>query len=361
MKTINKIIIVSLFIICNFLINKIFAFATSPSCNPPYKTIEQAVICSGGTYGVIDTSDSSSTSNFVDTIFDNGLTATDGNGSCTSMNIRPSIKFSCKLSINKDAYYYYNGQKGEVVNVTVSADNFIPEMDISDANGGMEFYDNKQKQKFITITKVLPYTGKYTFEVKTRYYTETKEDEPFKIILTSNKSNIQPDIRKDNLIEDQKYSIYELNQNQSKTKRKFLVDGYITNIYKEPACPPEAYSCPLSQSPNITISDKCTIIDGSCQNTGNNIVLYLEYNKKFDFEILKQYEFEVYVENTSNTNIPNNYYTLHSIKKIKNISLATTTKITVTSTVNFTEPIKKSIFSKLMNWIKIYFIQNTSN
>jgi len=62
---------------------------------------------------------------------------------CTSMDIMPNVMISCRLSVNKDAYYYYEGQKGEKVTITVSAPNFIPEIDISDANGKMDFHLNE--------------------------------------------------------------------------------------------------------------------------------------------------------------------------------------------------------------------------
>jgi len=176
--------------------------------------------------------------NFLQTVFDQGLTNNERSGNCWSMNIKPGIKISCALSVNKDAYYYYKGQKGEKVTITVSAQNFIPEIRIMDANGEMDFYLNEQKQNPFTVTKTLPYSGEYTFEVRSSYYSKAKEGEPFTIILTSDKSNVQPDIRKDNLVEGKKYSVYELNQNQSTTSRKFLVDAYVIDIYEPPYCPP---------------------------------------------------------------------------------------------------------------------------
>ena len=318
----NTIILsMCLIIIFTFLINYTSVFAANPSCTTPFKTVEEAVICSGGTYGVINTNDPDATNNFVQTVFDQGLTNNDGSGNCWSMNIRPSIKISCGLSVNKDAYYYYEGKKGEKVTITVSAKNFTPEIDISDANGTMEFFDNKQKQNFLTVTKTLPYTGKYTFEVKTRYYTETNEGEPFTVNLTSDKTNTQPDIRKDNLVAGKKYSVYELlNFNQSKVTRNFLTDAFVTNIYKEPYCPSDAYSCPISLSPNITIADVCVLANmaNACQGKKSDTILQLDFEKKYDFKIAKQYKFEVVVVNTSNTNIPQNKFTLISVKEIVN-------------------------------------------
>jgi hypothetical protein len=88
------------------------------------------------------------------------------------------------------------------------------------------------------------------------------------------------------LIEGKKYSVYELNQNQSTTSRKFFVDAYIINIYKEPYCPPDAYSCPISLSPNITIGEKCMTTGGDCINKGYDAVVWLGTDKKYNFEIL---------------------------------------------------------------------------
>jgi hypothetical protein len=287
--------------------------AVIPSCTQPFTTIEQAVICSGGTYGVIDTSNPDSVNNFVDTIFDNGLTAVDDGSDCTSMNIRPSVKFSCKLSVNKDAYYYYQGQKGEKITVIVSAKTFLPRAEVFDANGEGESLDinNGTDEKYLTVTRTLPYTGQYTIRItsKGNTYTQPEEENSFTIILTSDKTNIQPDIRKDNLIEGKKYSVYELNQNQSTTSRKFLVDAQILYIYKVPPCPREVgISCPLSQSPHITIDDDC--MTAKIVDTCRGATLWFGGDKQYDFKIGSQYCFEVSVQNTSKTNIPQNRFTL---------------------------------------------------
>lgn len=321
---------------------KIFAVAVAP-----YNSVEEAVRASGGTYGTIDTTNPDAANNFVQTIVDQGLTNSDGSGECTSMNIRPGVKISCALSVNKDAYYHYEGKKGEKVTVTVSATNFVPEIDISDANGGMEFFDNKQKQNFLTVTKTLSYTGKYTFEVKTRYNSETKEREPFTVSLTSDKSNIQPDIRRDLLVEGKKYSIYELNQNQSTTARKFFVDAYVLSIYKAPECPPKAYSCKISLPPNITIGDTCamTKVSDACNGKKSDIVLYLDANKKYTFQVGKKYQFEVSVKNTSKTNIPKNGFDLVSVTDLNGENIATSTPMAIVD-----KPVKASIFVRFTNW-----------
>lgn len=313
MTNLNKLLLISFF---TLFIIPASVFAITPSCTPPFTTIEQAVICSGGTYGVIDTNNPDAANNFVQTVFDQGLTNNEG-GDCWSMNIRPGIKISCALSVNKDAYYYYEGKKGEKVTVTVSAKNFVPEIYISDANGSMEFPDNKQKQNSLFVTKILSYTGEYTFEVKTRYYSETKEGEPFTINLTSDKSNVQPDIRKDNLVAGRKYSIEDLSQNQSTTARKFFVNAYVKYIYKAPYCPPEAYCrISISPQPNIIISDdKDRKVDYSNMNK-HDAILYLGYDKKYDYKVDGLYQFEVSVVNTSKTNVPQNKFTLVSVKDI---------------------------------------------
>ena len=206
----------------------------------------------------------------------------------------------------------------------------------------MEFHLNEQKQNSLTVNRTLPYSGKYTFEVKTRYYTETKVGEIFTIRLASDKSNLQPDIRKDNLIEGKKYSVYELNQNQSTSSRKFLVDAYVINVYKEPPCPPEAYSCPISLTPNITIGDQCMIVDiaNACAGKKSDAVLWLGTDKKYNFEILKQYQFEVSVINTSKTDVPKNEFILVSVKNIDGNDI-----------VNQNPPVKKSFFAIIWDWL----------
>ncbi len=306
----------------------------------PYNTIEEAVRASGGTYGVIDTNNPDSAKNFVETIYEQGLTNSDGKGECTSMNIRPGIKISCALSANRDAYYSYEGKKGEKVTLIVSASSFVPNITIIDANDDVEHYGNEQKSNSFKITKSLPYTGQYGFEV---WGGDTsRQGEPFTVNLISDKSHVQPDIRKDTLVAGQKYSVKLLNFNQSTSSRKFIVEAYVSYIYESPGCSPEGH-CPISLPWHIIISDnKEKKADESYLNKYET-TLWLGNAKKYIFEIGKKYEFEVSVQNTSNTNIPKNTFELLSVKG-SNVAIEKAKDMVVN------KENQKNIFGRIWSW-----------
>ena len=226
------------------------------------------------------------------------------------MNIRPGIKISCALSANRDAYYYYEGKKGEKITFTVSASSFISNITIVDANNDVEHYGNEQKSNSFKIVKSLPYTGQYGFQVWGG--DNSRQGEPFTVNLTSDTSQVQPDIRKDTLVAGQKYSVYELlNFSQATSSRKFIVEAYVSYIYKGSQCSPEGH-CPISLSPNITISDFRPAKSES--EATSYVTLWLGDEKQYLFEVGKKYEFEVSVQNTSNTNTSQNTFKLISVE-----------------------------------------------
>lgn len=127
-------------------------------------------------------------------------------GNCWDENttLKPGVKISCSLSPGLDVSYPYEGKKGEKITITVSAVNFLPKIFIFNANGKIiDSYQNEQKQNSLTGVKILPYSGKYIFEIEkddARLATDAKINYPFTITLTSDKSNVQPDPRKDRLV-----------------------------------------------------------------------------------------------------------------------------------------------------------------
>jgi len=74
----------------------------------------------------------------------------------------------------------------------------------------------------------------------------------------------------------------------------------------------------------------------SCLNSGHDAILWLGSNKKYDFKILKQYQFEVSVKNTSKTNVPRNEFSLISYKNLDNEPIFT--------------PIR-NVFTEIWRWL----------
>jgi len=342
----KKISLFSLLFASLFISHLEIVGAKEPSL--PYRTIEEAIRASGGTYGVIDTSNPDAANNFVQTVFDQGLTGSDGSKACTSMNIRTGIKIACALSVNNDAYYYYEGQKGESIKVSLNTGADGLSLSILDANNNELSSNNKAiinngtDGRYIGITKILPYSGKYTFQVLARGY-EKREGTTFTIGLTSDRSNVQTDLRKDVFVEGQKYTAHDLqSNNQSSVSRKFIVDADVVKIYKEPYCSKDAYSCPISQGPNITITD------GNIMDT--TVLWLLGADEKYNFEIGKRYEFEVSVHNTSNTNIPQNRFEMISFKEITH----DTTVVPINSSGS-NQSSRTSIFARITDWFRGLF------
>lgn len=280
-------------------------------------TIEDAIRQNGGTYGVIDTSNPDSATNFVNTIFDKDLTGSvdAGNvesGTCSNIRIFPNIKIYCVVGKQMESWYQYKGKKGEIVTITISAKNFVPEAKISDMDGRSDFFLNEEKNKNLIFKKTLSYTGDYSIGIMPLDYDETKIGESFTINISSDISHLLPE-DKDNLIEGRKYTVAELNENYSTTSRKFITEAYVIGIYTPPPCSADGY-CEISEAPNITIADieSSEIKEGAVVNPTAR--LFTGYNHKFKFELDKKYRFEVSIKNLSNTNSLANEFSLIAVK-----------------------------------------------
>ena len=205
----------------------------------PYKTIEEAVRASGGIYSKIRSSKGAD--NFVKTVI------RDKQIKCNSMEIREDLEISCALSNNINAHYNYIGKKGEQIGFIVTAQNFVPAVKIFDANGKVDFYLNEKKLKHLRINKTLSYSGTYQFQIYDSGMNFSNEGQPFTVMLLSDKSNLIPDIRKDSLVENKKYSINNLLiNNQSTNNRTFLVKAYLLTIHKDRPCSRFVISCKIS-------------------------------------------------------------------------------------------------------------------
>ncbi len=327
------------------------------------KTIEDAVRASGGTYGVINTNDPNAVNNFVNTVFDNGLTNSDRNaitknGNCFYAPLKPGAKISCGLDTDGTAAYFYDGEKGEQITITVWMKQYSPTISITDANGDIFSGDTHTKKDTpFTITKILPYSGNYQFEIYTQEFVQNKDiEQPFSISFTSDKTHVQPDIRKDSLIEGKKYSIADLKENISTTSRKFFVKAYIHKVYVEPECPRGVY-CKISQLPNITISEysldvlsRIDPLDPVAFLKDNFATLFMDQTLPDGaLEVgNKQYLFKVSVVNTSLTNVLDNRFTLVSVDG-KDVATIVGTSQVLPKQDNEQLP-NKGIFRSIYSW-----------
>lgn len=337
---------ITLPLLCIFFITN----HAAASCDNP-QSIEEAVVCSGGTYGVIDTSHHDSVNNFADIIVNQGLTNIDVGDSCQSFSVRTGVVIHCELSINNDAYYYYEGKKGEKVTVTVVSSNLHKTFDISfeDQSVGLHadnesIVDYNKNTKARILKSTLQYDGTYTIKVAIPGH-ENNVGEPFTIRIDSDKSGIVPDIRKDSLVEGSTYSVYELNQNQATSSRVFDVDAYVVGIYEAPNCPPLAPTCKVSMSPNITIADSNQL--GGLASEAYQARLWIEKKYEDFFEYNKLYKFKVTVKNNSITNIPDNEFRLVTVKSFD--ERVHTTVETDTESQEVTNNV--NIFIKYWRWL----------
>ncbi len=170
------------------------------------------------------------------------------------------------------------------------------------------------------------------------------------------------------LIEDKTYTVKELNTNTSTISRKFFTEAYVVYVFVELPCPiGKEVACVPPRPSYIVISDKNTqrsdetnlSIEDTILYSGNRYAGENEINFSF-FKVAKKYKLEVQVTNTSKNNVPNNRFTLVSVKDIGEKSLkvngqdektlATSTSTVPTTTVVSQPPAKKSFVARLRGW-----------
>lgn len=270
---------------------------------------------------------------------------------CWSENIVPDVAIACALSGNKDAPYFYNGKKGEVVMITVSSNVFVPQLTVIDANGNSTFYPKSyevtEQTNSLKVTIPLSYEGQYTFDVWARQ--NAREGDKFTIKLTSDKSRVTSDIRQDSLIEGETYTVKELNSNFTISSRKFKTNAYVVYVYKAPYCAPPQVQCKPSALPHIIISDRSGARTDYANMTTEEAALYTG-NDEYRFEIGKKYAFNAEVENTSRTNVPKNKFTLISARNIDGSKL-----ITLNQNINNNQPVKKFFIARFWQWFTRLF------
>jgi hypothetical protein len=324
-----KISIISIFLFVTLGIIPL-SFASS---KPLPSTVRDAVLQSGGVYGIIDPANPDSARSFVDTIFSGGLTGSvDVLNQCSNIKIFAGVEIYCNLEKSLENWYEYSGKRGEIITIKVKANDFLPELKITDADGNADFYPNDKK--IFTIKKTLEYTGNYSIGVLSSDYEELKGSRGFTISLESDKKNLIPD-DKDNLVEYGRYTVSELNTNLSTKQRIFDVSAYVISIYEAPFCPPNQY-CEIFEPPHITISD---YNNSELKNLKDGRSGGLDYHSPIQkvfvpksinteaFKIDQKYDFKVKVSNISQTNRLNNDFGLVSYKEIDENAPVTPTYI----------------------------------
>ncbi|MDD8045110.1 MAG: VWA domain-containing protein, partial [Verrucomicrobiota bacterium] len=130
--------------------------------DPPYATIEEAVLASGGVYGQIR--DDVSQLAFVDQMYRAGLTQGDP---AQEGLIVGQVEIAGRLpDARQDVNYYFNGQQNEDVTITVTGLDFDPEIYLVDRNGQFIASDkNYEGDPVAEIVTVLPYTGMYNVKI----------------------------------------------------------------------------------------------------------------------------------------------------------------------------------------------------
>ena|SRR3989344_5653559 len=169
---------------------------------------------------------------------------------------------------------------------------------------------------------------------------------PFNIYIQPEKvAELAPDI----IIENRTYTIKELNTNTFHNTKKFFTEAHVTYVYKQLPCPPGTEGiCEPPRSPYIIISDENT--RSSYVQTNKDAVLRIDNYSGDSFKVGGKYRFEVSVRNISNTSIPENEFTLISVKDSSNQIIATST-----SQVVGVQPVKKSFVARFISWILSIF------
>jgi len=93
-------------------------------------------------------------------------------------------------------------------------------------------------------------------EIGQRYEFKVSGDKGGYRVLSYKNVSVNQKYASDNLIEGRTYTIAELNNNTSKTPKKFFTEAYVTYVYEQLPCPPGTEGiCVPPRPPYIIISD----------------------------------------------------------------------------------------------------------
>ncbi len=286
----------------------------------PYKTIEEAVLATGGTVAVMDTKDPDSAESAAQAIMDRGLTGSDDRGAGREQTYA-GLQFRGRLVRDRDMKYItYRGQRGERLRVTVRSSDFVPELrGWRDANGqwGEKFKDYREDGSVAEAMLECPYAGIYEFAVSSRGFNSTGYG-AFILSIQSDKSAATNEVLSDNLVPGQTYTVREIKQNQSAKEREFFLEAYCVFL-KEDVCPPcpPTHRCKTCPPPyNVGFADDAhPRIDFAAFQAPDVLLIQSIHDPVVfsRFKIGERYRLKIRVINQSRTNIPNNYIRFLSI------------------------------------------------
>ena len=164
----------------------------------------------------------------------------------------------------------------------------------------------------------------------------------------------------DFLIEDDTYTVAELNKNTSATPKKFFTEAYVINTTLT-AYPPNSSSnfiinkMVISDDKSYEVTYPLCKIGSPCPPVLTNkqtelVVADRKYNRDL-FQLKKKYRFEVSIRNIGISNIPKNEFALISVKNIDGSAIASeTTTLPITD-----QPTKKSFLGRIWDWFAELF------
>lgn len=208
--------------------------------------------------------------------------------------------------------------------------------DISGKGIGVNVIQDYQNPVDVNNVKI---GGKYKISIKTGGLSGSSLKLVSLKLLDANVTN-------NSLVEGRTYTVAKLNKNTSITPRKFFTEAYV--YYRDCTglkCSSNlslSDTLPLTASTNATVKTNCQ--ENSTLQTLD--VCYRDIVKKFNLIDGKRYRFEISVHNTSKTNIPQNEFTLVSVKNIDGSTVVSET----TTPLIADQSAKRSFFGRIWNW-----------
>ncbi len=280
----------------------------------PYKTIEEAIIASGGTVAVMDTSDPDSAQSAVQAVMDRGLTASDERG-LGRERAYAGLQFQGRLVRDHDLQKMtYQGHRGERLRVTVTSSDFVPELrGFLDANGAWGKFDEYHEKGPVAEALIqCPYTGPYEFAVSSRGFNSTGYG-AFTLSVKSDKGAATGGKISDGLVTGETYTIRELNTNQSTEERHFKVEAYYVFKRECPSCDP-LLPCKMCWDP-MMFCDELVKSEANLAGRKDTFAV-LRDRSAADYVLGQRYRLKINIRNTSHTNVPQNEFEILSSEKI---------------------------------------------
>lgn len=137
---------------------------TIAAAAPAPTTIQEAVLQSGGVFGIISNADSQFA--FVQQVFSRGLTNNDEDNAPGGKIVGQTASTEQLQDDTLEAAFEFSGSKNEVARVIVRTDEFQAAVTVYDRDGNiLGFEIDTDGDDLVEIPLTLPYTGRYTLQV----------------------------------------------------------------------------------------------------------------------------------------------------------------------------------------------------